>query len=62
VGELTDKGISGAKDKRPQLDAMMRLVHRGGRDIGAVWKFDRFARSTRFTLSLLGATNVCWGD
>lgn len=53
VGEFVDKGISGAKDTRPQLDAIMRLAHRGGVDIVAVWKFDRFARSTRHLVTAL---------
>lgn len=45
VGEYVDLGISGAKEKRPQLDALMKEVHRGRVDVVAVWKFDRFARS-----------------
>lgn len=47
VGEFVDHGYSGAKDRRPQLDALMQLVHRGGANAVAVYKFDRFARSTR---------------
>lgn len=48
-----DRGVSGAKDKRKELDRLMADVRRG--DIGAVmvWKFDRFARSTRHLLSAL---------
>jgi DNA invertase Pin-like site-specific DNA recombinase len=53
VGEFTDKGISGAKDKRPQLDKLMQLAHTGKLDIVAVWKFDRFARSTRHLVTAL---------
>jgi len=53
VGEFTDKGVSGAKDKRPQLDRLMPLARRGGGDIAAVWKFDRFARSTRHLVTAL---------
>jgi DNA invertase Pin-like site-specific DNA recombinase len=53
VGEFTDKGISGAKDRRPQLDKLMSLAHRGGVDVVAVWKFDRFARSTRHLVTAL---------
>ncbi len=45
VGEFVDIGISGAKERRPQLDALMKEVHRGRADVVAVWKFDRFARS-----------------
>jgi DNA invertase Pin-like site-specific DNA recombinase len=47
VGEYVDVGYSGLKDRRPQLDALMKHVHRGGVDLVAVWRFDRFARSVR---------------
>ena len=47
VGEFVDVGISGTKDRRPELDKMMQLVARGRVDIVACWRFDRFARSTR---------------
>jgi len=30
VGEFVDRGISGTKDRRPQLDEMMTRVRRGG--------------------------------
>lgn len=47
VGEYVDVGVSGAKDRRPQLDRMMAEVLRGRIDVVAVWRFDRFARSVR---------------
>ena len=47
VAEYVDHGVSGRKDRRPQLDELVRHVGRGGIDIVAVWKFDRFARSVR---------------
>jgi DNA invertase Pin-like site-specific DNA recombinase len=47
VGEFVDRGVCGSKDRRPQLDLLMDKVHRGGVDVVAVWKFDRFARSVR---------------
>ena len=53
VGEYTDLGISGAKDRRPGLDAMMQDSHRGKFDIVAVVKFDRFARSLRHLVMAL---------
>lgn len=45
IGEYVDLGISGAKEKRPELDRMMRDAHRRRFDVVAVWKFDRFART-----------------
>lgn len=53
IGEFVDKGISGGKDKRPQLDRLMLGAHRGQLDIVCVWKFDRFARSTRHLVTAL---------
>lgn len=47
VGEFVDVGVSGSKERRPQLDALMQRVHRGGVNIVGCWKFDRFARSVR---------------
>jgi DNA invertase Pin-like site-specific DNA recombinase len=45
VDEYVDVGISGAKEKRPELDRMMADAHRRRFDAVVVWKFDRFARS-----------------
>ncbi len=53
VGEFTDIGWSGRKARRPQLDAMMKVVGRGGADVVAVWKLDRLGRSTKELLNLL---------
>ena len=47
VGEFVDVGVSGSKDSRPQLDAMMRLAKARKLDVIAVWKLDRFGRSLR---------------
>jgi DNA invertase Pin-like site-specific DNA recombinase len=43
--EYVDRGISGAKEKRPELDCLMADAKLGKFDVVAVWKFDRFARS-----------------
>src|SRR5437899_12388795 len=53
AGEYIDAGISGAKDKRPQLDRMMAEAHKRRFDVVAVWKFDRFARSVSHLLRAL---------
>jgi DNA invertase Pin-like site-specific DNA recombinase len=47
VGEYIDLGVSGSKDRRPQLDVMMKDAHWGKFDALAVWKLDRLARSIR---------------
>lgn len=45
IGEFVDVGISGSKDSRPQLDAMMRLAKARKLDVIAVWNLDRFGCS-----------------
>jgi len=48
-----DKGISGAKDKRPALDQLMADARRGKFDLIAVWRFDRFGRSVAHLVNSL---------
>lgn len=48
-----DKGQSGAKWKRPALDALMADCRRRKVDVVLVWKFDRFARSLRQLVTAL---------
>ena len=51
--EFVDEGISGSKDSRPELDRMMAAARAGKLDLVAVWKFDRFARSTSHLVTAL---------
>jgi DNA invertase Pin-like site-specific DNA recombinase len=44
---FVDDAISGAKDDRPQLNAMMDLVRKHKFDAVLVWALDRFARSMK---------------
>jgi len=44
--EYVDEGFSGAKMNRPGLERLLNDVRKGRVDGVAVWKFDRFARST----------------
>jgi DNA invertase Pin-like site-specific DNA recombinase len=39
--------MSGAKEDRPGLNALMADAHRGLFDVVLVWRFDRFARSVK---------------
>lgn len=57
VGEYVDLGISGAKEKRPELDRLMADAHRCRFDVVIVWKFDRFARSVSHLLRALETFN-----
>ena len=55
AGEYVDVGISGTKEKRPELDRMLTDAHRRRFDAVVVWKFDRFARSVSHLLRALEA-------
>jgi DNA invertase Pin-like site-specific DNA recombinase len=52
VKEYTDR-ISGAKARRPGLDAMMTDARRGRFDVVLVWASDRIARSVKHFLEVL---------
>lgn len=58
AGEYVDIGISGAKDRRPELDRLMADAHQRRFDVVAVWKFDRFARSVSHLLRALDTFRV----
>jgi DNA invertase Pin-like site-specific DNA recombinase len=54
VTEFVDHGISGAKDRRPGLDALLAAVRARKVDVVACIKLDRLARSTRHLVTLAG--------
>lgn len=51
--EYVDPGVSGRKDKRPYLDSMMDDARKRRFDAVVVWRFDRFARSTKHLVTAL---------
>jgi DNA invertase Pin-like site-specific DNA recombinase len=53
IREYVDVGQSGAKDSRPELDKLMGDARKRQFDAVVVWRFDRFARSTRHLLMAL---------
>lgn|SRR5579872_244165 len=53
VREYIDVGQSGAKDSRPELNKLMDDARKRQFDAIVVWRFDRFARSTRHLLLAL---------
>lgn len=53
LAETYSDVMTGAKDKRPALDRLMADARRGKFDVVAVWRFDRFARSTSHLLRAL---------
>ena len=50
AGEYVDTGVSGAKDRRPELGRLMQDAHKRRFDVVCVWRFDRFARSVSHLL------------
>lgn len=53
VEVFSDTGVSGAKDRRPGLDRLMDGARKRQFDAILVFRFDRFARSTRHLANAL---------
>ncbi len=53
VRDYCDVAVSGRREGRPQLNALMAAARNREVDCVLVWKFDRFARSTRHLLAAL---------
>src|SRR5207249_5307984 len=53
VGEYVDIGISGSKEKRPELDRLIVDARRRHFDKILVWKLDRFGRSLRHLVNAM---------
>jgi DNA invertase Pin-like site-specific DNA recombinase len=53
TGEFVDAGISGSKERRPQLDRLMVDCRRRRVDVVLVYRYDRFARSLRQLVNAL---------
>jgi len=53
VEEFVDRGFSGARERRPALDRLMRAAWGGQFQAVLVWRFDRFARSVKHLVSAL---------
>jgi len=52
-GEYVDKGESGAKERRPELDRLMEDARKRRIDGILVWKLDRFGRSLKSLVTTL---------
>lgn len=53
VAEFSDFGISGANDKRPALDQMLKAARQRKFDCVLVWRLDRLGRNTKHLLTVL---------
>jgi DNA invertase Pin-like site-specific DNA recombinase len=53
VVEYVDKGVSGAKDRRPALDELLKAARRRRFDVLVCWRLDRLGRNLRHLILLL---------
>jgi DNA invertase Pin-like site-specific DNA recombinase len=66
--EYVDKGVSGAKDRRPALDQLVGDAKRRKFDVLVCWRLDRLGRNLRHLillldeLSALGVSFVSLGE
>lgn len=51
--EYVDHGVSGAKDRRPALDALVKDAKRRKVDVLVCWRLDRLGRNLRHLVTLL---------
>src|ERR1700704_2702687 len=51
--EHVDRGVSGAKERRPALDALLKDARRRRFDVVVVWRLDRLGRNLRHLITLL---------
>jgi DNA invertase Pin-like site-specific DNA recombinase len=51
--EFVDRGISGAKDRRPALDALLQAARRRKVDVVVCWRLDRLGRNLKHLITLL---------
>ena len=53
IDTYTDHGVSGAKERRPELDRLLRDARRGRFQVVIVWKADRLFRSLKAMVTTL---------
>jgi DNA invertase Pin-like site-specific DNA recombinase len=51
--EYVDRGVSGAKDRRPSLDRLLLDARRRRFDVLVVWRLDRLGRSVRHLVNFI---------
>ena len=51
--EFVDRGVSGSRDRRPALDAVLTDVKRRRFDVLVCWRLDRLGRSLKHLVTLL---------
>jgi DNA invertase Pin-like site-specific DNA recombinase len=58
VVEYVDRGVSGAKDRRPALDQLLTDAKRRKFDVLVCWRLDRLGRNLRHLILLLDELNA----
>jgi DNA invertase Pin-like site-specific DNA recombinase len=58
AAEYVDRGVSGAKDRRPALDQLLADAKRRKFDVLVVWRLDRLGRSVRHLVNLISDLNA----
>lgn len=53
ASEFVDRGVSGAKDRRPALDALLQDARRRRCDVVVCWRLDRLGRNLKHLVTLL---------
>ena len=56
--EFVDRGVSGAKDRRPALDRLIRDARRRRLDVLVCWRLDRLGRSLKHLVTFLDELQV----
>ena len=51
--EYVDHGVSGAKDRRPALDALLKDARRRKFDVLVCWRLDRLGRNLKHLITML---------
>lgn len=51
--EYVDRGVSGAKDRRPALDELVKAAKRRSFDVLVCWRLDRLGRNLKHLITLI---------
>ena len=58
ANDYVDRGVSGAKDRRPALDRLVRDARRRRFDVLVCWRLDRLGRNLKHLITLLDELQV----
>jgi DNA invertase Pin-like site-specific DNA recombinase len=58
AAEYVDRGVSGAKDRRPALDQLLTDARRRRLDVLVCWRLDRLGRNLKHLITLLDELQV----